>query len=198
MCLFDGPPCNSAQIRIHKSASFALGPMHLSSPLNRPSIIPFVVLVHHRTTDIFPEETQESRQLTTFVPPALPPAYRTSRVYVDDIKLAGKKQNTDPMWKELMKDVDLGEPTSSLDHVYLGCTQQECETRKDIVENTEICLNPEFLWEQKKSYFVLGNPTRTSLHGPMTWKVMQRNVWSDIASWRTKTPATVQSRNSML
>ena len=25
-----------------------------------------------------------------------------------------------------MKDVDLGEPTSSFDHVYLGCTQREC------------------------------------------------------------------------
>ena len=31
--------------------------------------------------------------------------------------------------------VDLGEPTSFLDHVYLGCTERECETSKDIVEN---------------------------------------------------------------
>ena len=38
-------------------------------------------------------------------------------VYVDDIKLAGKKQNIEPMWKIPMKDVDLGEPTSFLDHV---------------------------------------------------------------------------------
>ena len=30
-------------------------------------------------------------------------------VYVDDIKLAGKKQNLDPMWKVLNKEVDLGE-----------------------------------------------------------------------------------------
>ena len=37
-------------------------------------------------------------------------------VYVDDIKLAGKKQNLDPMWKVLNKEVDLGEPTSFLDH----------------------------------------------------------------------------------
>ena len=29
-------------------------------------------------------------------------------VYVDDIKLAGKKQNLDPMWKLLNKEVDLG------------------------------------------------------------------------------------------
>ena len=40
-------------------------------------------------------------------------------VYVDDIKLAGKKQNLDPMWKLLNKEVDLGEPTSFLDNVYI-------------------------------------------------------------------------------
>ena len=28
-------------------------------------------------------------------------------VYVDDIKLAGKKHNIDPMWKVLNKEVDL-------------------------------------------------------------------------------------------
>ena len=33
-------------------------------------------------------------------------------MYVDDIKLAGKKQNIDPMWKVLNKEVVLGEPTS--------------------------------------------------------------------------------------
>ena len=56
-------------------------------------------------------------------------------MYVDDIKLAGKKQNLDPMWKVLNKEVDLGEPTSFLDHVYLGCTQRQCEISKDIVDN---------------------------------------------------------------
>ena len=50
-------------------------------------------------------------------------------VYVDDIKLAGKKQNINPTWKILMKDVDLGEPTSFLDRVYLGCTERECQIR---------------------------------------------------------------------
>ena len=55
-------------------------------------------------------------------------------VYVDDIKLAGKKQNNDPMWKLLNNAVDLGEPTSFLDHVYLGCTQRQCEMIKDIVD----------------------------------------------------------------
>ena len=55
-------------------------------------------------------------------------------MYVDDIKLAGKEQNFDPMWK-FLKDVNLGEPTSFLDHVYLGCTQRICEISKDIVDN---------------------------------------------------------------
>ena len=52
-------------------------------------------------------------------------------VYVDDIKLAGKKQNLDPMWKLLNKEVDLGEPTSFLDHVYLSCTERQCKASKN-------------------------------------------------------------------
>ena len=31
--------------------------------------------------------------------------------------------------------VDLGEPTSFLDHVYLGCSQRECQISKDMVDN---------------------------------------------------------------
>ena len=53
-----------------------------------------------------------------------------SSVHVDDIKLAGKKQNINPMWKVLNKEVDLGEPTSFFDHVYLGCIQRQCEKTK--------------------------------------------------------------------
>ena len=56
-------------------------------------------------------------------------------MYVDDIKLAGRKQSINPMWKVLNKEVDLGEPTSFLDHVYLGCTQRQCDISKDIVDN---------------------------------------------------------------
>ena len=56
-------------------------------------------------------------------------------VYVDDIKLAGKKQSISPTWKILMKDVDWREPTSFLDHVCLGCTQRGCKIRKYIVGN---------------------------------------------------------------
>ena len=49
--------------------------------------------------------------------------------------MAGKKQNINPMWKVLNKEVDLGEPTSFLDHVHLGCTQRQCEISKDTVDD---------------------------------------------------------------
>ena len=49
-------------------------------------------------------------------------------------KLAGKKHNIKPTWEILMKDVELGEPTSFLDKVYLGCTQREGEISKESVD----------------------------------------------------------------
>ena len=44
---------------------------------------------------------------------------------VDDIIMAGKKQNMAPIWKKLMKSVDLDESSSFLDHGNMGCTQRE-------------------------------------------------------------------------
>ena len=55
-------------------------------------------------------------------------------VLVDDITMTGKKQNTASMWKKLMNLVDLGEPTSFLDHLYLGCTRHGCKPNEIIME----------------------------------------------------------------
>ena len=54
---------------------------------------------------------------------------------VNDIKLAGKKQNLDTKWKLLNKEVDLGEPTSFWIMYTWGCTQRQCEISKIIVDN---------------------------------------------------------------
>ena len=54
-------------------------------------------------------------------------------VHVDDINMAGKKQNLAPVWKKLMKNVDIEEPTSFLGHVYLGCAQRECKLNEKII-----------------------------------------------------------------
>ena len=50
-------------------------------------------------------------------------------------QIAGKKQNINPMRKVLDKEVDVGEPTSFLGLVYMGCTQRQCQISKDIVHN---------------------------------------------------------------
>ena len=52
--------------------------------------------------------------------------------------MAGKKQNVAPMWKTLMKNVDLDEPTSFLHHENLGCTQRECKTNEIVEEYTKM------------------------------------------------------------
>ena len=63
-------------------------------------------------------------------------------VYVNGIKLAGKTENIAPTWKILMKDVDLGEQTSLIDHIYWVAPK----------ESAEICSNPGFLLERRKNY----------------------------------------------
>ena len=73
-------------------------------------------------------------------------------VYVDDIKLAGKTENMEPTWKFLMKDAAQGEPTSYLDHVYLVCTQRECQIGDDIVANYSDMFEIQyFCWSQRKT-----------------------------------------------
>ena len=81
--------------------------------------------------------------------------------------------------------VDLGEPTFFLDHVYLGCTQRQCEISKNIcgqLQNHVWISN--FRGESKE----IAIPSKISnfLHGLMTWLVMQRSVWNDIVSWPTR------------
>ena len=49
--------------------------------------------------------------------------------------MAGKrKKHGSHVWKNLMKNVDLDEPTSFLDHVCLGCTPRECTPNEIVVE----------------------------------------------------------------
>ena len=65
-------------------------------------------------------------------------------------------------------------------YVYLGCTQKQCEICKDIVDNYRTMFESRISQEQLKNYH--DRKLFESLRGPMTWKVVQRNVWSDIVS----------------
>ena len=110
-------------------------------------------------------------------------------MYVDDIKRAGKTENIEPTWKILMEDVDLSEPTSFLDHVHVGCTQRECQISKDIVANYRDEFESRISAGAKEKLQTRGQGNlmpKRYLHGPMTWKVMQRNAWKDIANLRIK------------
>ena len=78
-------------------------------------------------------------------------------VYVDEIEMAGKKQNISPTLNVLMKDVDLGEPTSFFDHVQLCCTRRECRMSKDIVDNYRSMFKPRIAAGAKEKL-----PTRAS------------------------------------
>ena len=62
-------------------------------------------------------------------------------VYVDEMKLAGKKQNINPTWKILMKDVDLGETT----------LKESVKSARILWRTAEICSNPGFLLEPRKN-----------------------------------------------
>ena len=56
-------------------------------------------------------------------------------VYVDDIKMAGRKQNIGPIWKKLMRKTSiLTNQHHFPDHVYLGCTQREWKPNEIIIE----------------------------------------------------------------
>ena len=100
---------------------------------------------------------------------------------MDDIKLAGKKQNLDPMWKVLNKEVDLGELISFLDHVFLGCTQRQCEISKDIVDNYRTMFESIISTGATEKLPCAENLRISS------WSCdMSRHVWNDIVSWRTR------------
>ena len=107
-----------------------------------------------------------------------------SAVYVDDIKFAGKKQNINPMWKVLNKEVDLGEPTSFLDHVYLDCTQRQCGISKDIVDNYRN------MFESRISAGATGKLPCSENVRISSWSyVMEgdaKKMWNDIVSWQTR------------
>ena len=106
-------------------------------------------------------------------------------MYVDEVELVGMKQNIDPMWEVFMKEVDLGEPTSFLDHVYLGCTQRECQTSNDVVDNKRNMFESK-LSARATEMLLYSEKFGANISSWFYERVMPRNVWNDIASWRTK------------
>ena len=89
---------------------------------------------------------------------------------MDDIKLAGKTENTEPTWKILMKDVDL-ESQHHLLIMYVWVALKESVKSVMRLWQLQRCQNPGFLLESKKNYLpeLQGNlMQKQNLLGPMT------------------------------
>ena len=94
----------------------------------------------------------------------------TWSVYVDEIKLAWKKQNIGPTWKIFMKDVDLGGPTTFLDHVLWSCFQIVSNQQGYCGELQRRVQIQDSFWRQGKYNVpeLQGNIRQNQfLHGPM-------------------------------
>ena len=89
------------------------------------------------------------------------------------------------MWKVLKNEVDLGDPTSFFDHVYMGCIQDNAKQAKILWTITEPCLNPEIPAKATEKITMFG---KSAYLFAVLWhgRDMPRNVWKDIVSWRTK------------
>ena len=107
-------------------------------------------------------------------------------IYVDDIKMAGEKQNVAPTWKKLMKNVELDEPTSFLDHEDLGCTQREWKNATNVEQFSKMFESRVSLLEQPKSYQGGKSLTQRKWLDLTTWKDMLENALSETVNWQTR------------
>ena len=107
-------------------------------------------------------------------------------VYVDDVKMYGKKQNVAPMWKKLMKLVDLDEPTSFVDHVYLGRTERERKPNENIIEEYNKMFETQISAEATEKWPGWKTLTQRQFRGPTIWKDMPKNALSDTVNWQTR------------
>ena len=106
-------------------------------------------------------------------------------VYVDDIKLAGKKQ------KILIRCGNYSTKKLIWENQHLSWIMYTWAALKDNAKQakilwtiTEPCSNREFPRGEQRNYHFL--KIFVFIHGLMIWLVMQRNVWQDIVSWQTR------------
>ena len=100
-----------------------------------------------------------------------------------------------PCGRELMKNVDLDEPTSFLDHVYLGCTQRECKPNEMFCENKDVWITY-FCWSNWK-ITRLGKASRKDRrvvlrHGrtcsKMRWAILRAGKQKSGATYKVSSP----------
>ena len=108
-------------------------------------------------------------------------------VYVDDVKMVGHKQNMAPMWKKLMKNVDLDEPT----RIFGMHSTVNVNRTKVLQRSAEQCSNHEFLVEQLRNYRCVKMVLRYG-------RTCEKGALRDIVNWREKTEQLYKVSNPCL
>ena len=104
-------------------------------------------------------------------------------VYVDEIKLVGKKILVRCGKYSIKKLIWENQHLSWIMYTW-AALNDNVKQAKILMTITEPCSNHEFPRGELKNYH-----TRKIFvfhHGLMTWLVMQRSVWNDIESWQTR------------
>ena len=107
-------------------------------------------------------------------------------LYVDDIKLAGKKQNIDPDVENYSTKKSIWENHHLPGSCILGMLSKTMWNKQGYcgqLQNHVWIANFRAGRTEKLPY---SENFRISFMVLMIWKVMQRNVWSDIVSWQTR------------
>ena len=114
-------------------------------------------------------------------------------VYVDDIKIAGRKQKLAPMWKKLVKNVDI----ENQHHFLITFTSDALKgnanpTRKSL-DNITKCLNPIFLLEQPRKLPRWDKPRAKLQRGSTARRDMLENArWTVLRIGKQKEGATCE------
>ena len=82
-----------------------------------------------------------------------------------------KWQERNEMWIQCGKYSQ--EPTSFLDHVYLGCTQRECKTNKDFLDNYRDLFESRMPASGLENCFIQKNSKQRFHLGLLIWKVCE-------------------------
>ena len=104
-------------------------------------------------------------------------------IHVDDMKMAGKKDNIAPMWKKLMKN-----RWSCWTHIISWSRIFGMQTEWNYWGTYKDVWLTFFCWSNWKFTRVGKTLTQKQSRGPTRWKYMLGNALSEIAIWHTKRP----------
>ena len=91
-----------------------------------------------------------------------------------------------PVWKEIMKNEDVDEPTSFLYHVYLGRTQRECKPTETVIEQYTKMFESRMSAGVTAKFRGCQKPHAQTAAWSYDMEGLLKNAWSDTVNWQTR------------